>query len=80
MCVILLNNVMLSSLLYGSITAVTTYSTVPPFPVHKFSFAGRQGSSQSDLCTNTGFGSFKLPTCGWLQKGRSHSHMYMESS
>ena len=35
--------------------------------------AGHQGSSQSDLCTNTGFGSFKLPTCDWLQKGRSHS-------
>ena len=31
-------------------------------------------SSQSDLCANTGFGSFKLPTCDWLQKGRSHSH------
>ena len=44
------------------------------------SFAGHQGSSQSDPRTNTGFGSFKLPTCGWLQKGRSHSHMYMESS
>ena len=43
-------------------------------------FAGHQRSSQSDPHTNTGFGSFKLPTCGWLQKGRSHSHMYMESS
>ena len=41
----------------------------------QFSFAGRQGSSQSDPCTITGFGSFKLPTCDWLQKGRSHSHM-----
>ena len=43
-------------------------------------FAGHQESSQSDLCPNTGFGSFKVPTCEWLQKGRSHSHMYMESS
>ena len=48
--------------------------------VFLFFFAGHQGSSQSDPRTNTGFGSFKLPTCGWLQKGRSHSHMYMESS
>ena len=40
----------------------------------RFIFAGHQGSSQSDHCTNTGFSSFKLPTCGWLQKGRSHSH------
>ena len=38
-------------------------------------FAGHQGSSQSDNRTTTGFGSFKLPTCDWLQKGRSHSHM-----
>ena len=37
-------------------------------------FAGHQGSSQSDLCANTGFGSFKFPICGWLQKGQSHSH------
>ena len=36
---------------------------------------GRQGSSQSDPCTITGFGSFKLPTCDWLQKGQSHSRM-----
>ena len=27
------------------------------------------------LAQNTGFGSFKLPTCDWLQKGRSHSHI-----
>ena len=37
-------------------------------------FAGHQGSSQSDHRTITGFSSFKLPTCDWLQKGRSHSH------
>ena len=37
-------------------------------------FAGHQGSSQSDHHTITGFGSFKLLTCDWLQKGRSHSH------
>ena len=37
--------------------------------VHSFLFVGHQGSSQSDLRTNTGFGSFKLPTCGWLQNG-----------
>ena len=41
----------------------------------QFSFAGRQGSSQSDPCANTGFSSFKLPTCDWLQEGWSHSHM-----
>ena len=35
---------------------------------------GHQGSSQSGHHTNTGFGSFKLPTCYWLQKGWSHSH------
>ena len=45
------------------------------FPVHSFLFAGHQGSSQTDHRTTTGFGSFKLPTCDWLQKGRSHSHM-----
>ena len=39
-----------------------------------FFFAGHQGSSQSDNRTTTGFGSFKLPTCDSLQKGRSHSH------
>ena len=38
-------------------------------------FAGRLGSSQSAHCTNTGFSSSKLQTCGWLQKGQSHSHM-----
>ena len=38
--------------------------TVLLFAVHSFPFAGHQGSSQSDLCTNTGFVSFKLPTCG----------------
>ena len=27
------------------------------------------------LAKSQGFGSFKLPTCDWLQKGRSHSHM-----
>ena len=35
-------------------------------------FAGHQGSSLSDHCTasaDTGFGSFKLLACGWLQKG-----------
>ena len=37
-------------------------------------FAGYQGSSHSYHRTNTGFSSFKLPTCGLLQKGRSHSH------
>ena len=37
--------------------------------------ADHQGSSLSGRCTNTGFGSFKLPTCEWLQKGRSHSQM-----
>ena len=41
-----------------------------------FSFAGHQGSSQSDSCTVTGFGSFKLLTCDWLQKWWSHSHAY----
>ena len=40
----------------------------------QFSFTGHQGISQSDPCTITGFGSFKLQTCDWLQKGRSHSH------
>ena len=40
-----------------------------------FSFFGHQGSSQSDPCTITGFSSFKLLTCDWLQKGQSHSHM-----
>ena len=35
---------------------------------------------QSDHHTTTGFGSFKLLICGWLQKRWSHSHMYMESS
>ena len=58
---------------------ITTYLTVLLFPVHSLLFAGHHGSFQSDLCTNTGFGSFKLLTCGWLQKGQSHSHMYMES-
>ena len=38
------------------------------------SFAGHQGSSQCDPCTVTGFGSFKFPTCDWLQKRWSHSH------
>jgi len=37
--------------------------------------ADHQGSSQTDHCANTGFSSFKLPTCEWLQKGRSHSQM-----
>ena len=37
-------------------------------------FAGHQGSSQSDPHTTMGFGSFELPTCVWLQKGRSPSH------
>ena len=36
----------------------------------KLSFAGHQGSSQFDQLTNTGFGSFKLLTCGWLEKGQ----------
>ena len=44
------------------------------FPQFQFSFAGHQGSSQSDPCTITSFGSFKLPTCDWPQKGRSHPH------
>ena len=37
-------------------------------------FSGHQGSSQSDPCTVTGFGSFKLSIHDWLQKGRSHFH------
>ena len=37
--------------------------TVLLFPVNSFLFAGHQGSSQSDLCTNTGFRSFELLTC-----------------
>ena len=34
----------------------------------QFSFAGHQGSSQSDPCTITGFGFFKLLTCDWLRE------------
>ena len=48
--------------------------TVLPLPFADF-LTDHQGSSQSDHRTNTGFGSFKLPTCEWLQKGRSHSQM-----
>ena len=69
-----------SELEHFFLDCITTYLTVLLFPVPSLLFAGHQGSSQSDLCTNTGFSSFKLLTCGWLQKGRSHSHMYMESS
>ena len=36
-------------------------------------FAGHQGSSLSDPHKTTGFGPFKLPTRGPLQKGRDHS-------
>ena len=68
--------IMLSLSLWGIVVAAM-YLIVWPFPVYSLPFAGHQGSSQSDLCTNTGFSSFKLPTCGWLQKGRSHSHMYV---
>ena len=73
------SNVMLSLILWGyhSSNYIFDCSAVSS---SQFLFAGHQGSSHSDLCANTGFGSFKLPTCGWLQKGRSHSHMYMESS
>ena len=39
-----------------------------------------RGVPKSDHRTNTGFGSIKLTTCGWLLKGRSHSIMYMEFS
>ena len=35
--------------------------------------AGHQGSSLSDPHKTTGFGPFKLPTRGPLQKGRDHS-------
>ena len=35
--------------------------------------AGHQGSTLSDLRKTTGFGPFKLPTRGPLQKGRDHS-------
>ena len=34
---------------------------------------GLQGSTLSGPCMTTGFGSFELPTCGLLQKGRDHS-------
>ena len=44
------------------------------FPVHSLPFAGHQGSSQSDLYTNTGFDSFKFLTCVSLRIGQSHSH------
>ena len=62
-CDSVLNNALLGSLLWG-IPVVTAYLAVLLFPVHSLLFAGHQGSSQSDPCTNTGFGSFKLPTCG----------------
>ena len=42
---------------------------------HSDFLADHQGISETDHHTNTGFGSFKLPTCEWLQKGRSHSQM-----
>ena len=35
--------------------------------------AGHQGSTLSDPRKTTGFGPFKLPTRGPLQKGRDHS-------
>ena len=39
------------------------------FPVHSFLFAGHQGSSQSDLCTNTGFGLNSQPVDGYRKGG-----------
>ena len=58
--------------LIGGITLVNTHLNFLLFQVHSFLLAGHQGSSQSNL--RAVFGSFKLPTCDWLQKGRSHTH------
>ena len=49
------------------------YSVVYSYVYLSDSYAGHQGSSLSDPRKTTGFGPFKLPTCGPLQKGQDHS-------